>query len=113
MRVYFFAFCDRYERTENGVNLYGIYGEWRGRWQAPWSWLRPQYDLPLPVGAIWPGFLVNTVFYATLLWLLIRGPFVLRRFIRHRRGQCPQCAYPMGETVVCSECGEGSATMAT
>jgi len=55
---------------------------------------------------IWPGFAVNTLLYAALLWLLIPGPFALRRFLRLRRGLCPKCAYPMGESAVCSECGE-------
>ena len=54
---------------------------------------------------IWPGFAVNTLFYAGLLWLLILGPFALRRLIRRRRGLCPKCAYPIGESFVCSECG--------
>ncbi len=44
---------------------------------------------------------------ATLLWLLIPGPFALRRFLRVRRGLCPKCAYPMGESSVCTECGCG------
>ena len=47
------------------------------------------------------AFVANTIFYAALLWL----PFVLRRFIRVKRGLCPACAYPMGESDVCSECG--------
>ncbi len=59
----------------------------------------------LPLLPIWPGFAVNTFFYAGILWLLIPGPFALRRFIRVRRGLCPKCAYPMGEGVVCTECG--------
>ena len=54
---------------------------------------------------IWPGLAINTFIYATLLWLLVCGPFVLRRFVRVRRGLCPKCAYPMGERGVCSECG--------
>ena len=53
----------------------------------------------------WPGFAGNTIFYATLLWLLIAAPFALRRFLRLRRGLCPKCAYPMGESAVCTECG--------
>ena len=60
----------------------------------------------LPLIPVWPGFVLNTLFYATLLWLLIPGPFVLRRFIRVRRGLCPACAYPRGESNVCSECGK-------
>ncbi len=61
------------------------------------------YRLPLRI--IWPGFAVNTAFYAALLWLLIPGPFTLRRLIRRRRGLCPKCCYPMGESSVCTECG--------
>ena len=56
----------------------------------------------LPLRPLWPGFAVNTLFYAALLW----SPFVLRRFIRVRRGLCPACAYPRGESDVCSECGK-------
>ena len=59
----------------------------------------------LPLGIIWPGFLGNTLLYAALLWLLIPGPFALRRFLRLRRGLCPKCAYPMGESAACTECG--------
>ncbi len=60
----------------------------------------------VPVRPFWPGFAVNTLLYATFLWLLIPGPFVLRRFVRVRRGLCPACAYPRGESDVCSECGK-------
>ena len=55
---------------------------------------------------LWPGFAVNTLFYAAILWFLIRGPFALRRSLRLRRGLCPKCAYPMGESAVCTECGK-------
>ena len=73
------------------------------RWdQNPSLWLvyRP----------LWPGFAVNTLFYATILatlWLLTRvGYFyAFRRVIRVRRGLCPACAYPMGKSDVCTECG--------
>ncbi len=60
----------------------------------------------IPFAPIWPGFAVNTLFYATFLWLLICGPFALRHFIRVRRGLCPACAYPRSESDVCSECGK-------
>ena len=62
-----------------------------------------------PFLPIWPGFAVNTIFYAAVLWLLIPGPFVLRRFIRVKRGLCSACAYPRGESDVCSECGKALA----
>ncbi len=64
-------------------------------------WIRA---IPL---AIWPpGFAVNTIVYATFLWLLACGLLALRRTIRTRRGLCPKCTYPMGESPVCSECGK-------
>ena len=59
----------------------------------------------LPLRPIWPASVMNTLFYATILWLLLLGPFALRRFLRVRRGLCPKCAYPMGESTVCTECG--------
>ncbi len=63
-------------------------------------WFRPA----LPLRPIWRNFAANTVFYALILWLAIRGPFVLRRMIRRRRGRCPNCGYPVGTSAVCTEC---------
>ena len=59
----------------------------------------------LPLRPLWPGFAINTLFYAGVLWVLFCGPFSLRRMIRRRRGQCPACAYPIGKSPVCTECG--------
>ena len=74
----------------------------------PVTFLPPDgaFQRAVPINPIWPGFAVNTTFYAAILWLLICGPFVLRRFIRVKRGLCPACAYPRGESDVCSECGK-------
>jgi len=58
-----------------------------------------------PVRPLWPGFAINTVFYAVVLWLLFAAPFALRRRRRIRRGLCPKCAYPVGTSDVCTECG--------
>ena len=73
----------------------------------PVTFLPSDRGLPraVPLRPIWTSFAVNTLFYAGVLWLLIPGPFVLRRFVRMKRGRCPKCAYPMGESAVCSECG--------
>jgi hypothetical protein len=68
-------------------------------------WRDGDVPYPLPLRPIVFGFALNTLFYAAILWLLILGPFVLRRFIRVRRGLCPKCAYPMAESSVCTECG--------
>ena len=61
----------------------------------------------LPLTPIWPGFAINTLFYAAILWLPIRGPFALRRFIRRNRGQCVVCGYDLRGDFArgCSECG--------
>ena len=71
----------------------------RANWRTGW-------ERGLPVRPIWLGVAANTLFYAAILWLLICGPFLLRRFLRRRRGLCLACAYPMGEAAVCSECGK-------
>ncbi len=99
---------------EAGWPLRGVHGRmWgagsshglRGVIRAPWTISRKGSTRALPLIPIWPGFIANSLFYAVVLWLLIPGPFALRRLIRRRRGLCPKCGYPMGEAAVCSECG--------
>jgi len=63
------------------------------------------YLRALPLCPIWPGFGINTAFYAVVLWLLFAVPSSLRRWRRIRRGLCPKCAYPVGTSEVCTECG--------
>jgi hypothetical protein len=64
------------------------------------------FPVQCPLDPIWPGFAINTLFYAGLLWLLFAAPFALRRRRRMKRGLCPVCAYPVGESEVCTECGK-------
>ena len=71
-----------------------------------YTWASNELPAYWSLRPIWPGFAVNTLFYATVLWLLIPGPFALRRLIRRRRGLCLACAYPMGESPTCTECGK-------
>jgi len=59
----------------------------------------------LPTGMLPIRFAINTLFYAGVLWVLCCGPFALRRMIRRRRGRCPNCSYPIGQSPVCTECG--------
>ena len=68
---------------------------------------------PLPAGAhpelpilpLWPGFYVNTIVYAGMLWLLVTVTVAARRRRRRRGDLCPACGYPTGESDVCTECG--------
>ncbi len=60
----------------------------------------------LPLHPLWPGFAINTTFYAAILWMPIT-PFVLRRHIRRKRGRCIKCGYDLSgaEHDACPECG--------
>ncbi len=70
------------------------------------KWLEQTELDTFPYRPIWPGFALNTLFYAALLWLLfLLAPRQIRRHVRVRRGLCPACGYPVGESAVCSECG--------
>ncbi len=75
------------------------------------SWKHGPYQsgLPraLPLRPILGGFLINTLFYAAILWPLICGPFVLRRLIRRKRGLCVACGYDLrhADHDACPECG--------
>lgn len=60
----------------------------------------------LALQPLWPGFAINTLFYAALLWMTFAFPFALRRRSRIKRRLCPSCAYPIGPSPNCSECGK-------
>jgi hypothetical protein len=59
----------------------------------------------IPTGPIWSGLIVNTLFYAAIVWLMIRGPWETRRRWREWHGRCGACGYPFGASAVCTECG--------
>jgi hypothetical protein len=62
----------------------------------------------LPYLPLWPEFAINTVFYASILWMLFAGPGWIRRRVRIKRGLCPACAYSVGASDVCTECCKAS-----
>ena len=67
-------------------------------------WREPRL---IPLRPIWPGFAVNTLVYAVLVvvvWFAVRAGY--QYLTRSRRGLCPKCGYPRGESAVCSECGK-------
>lgn len=59
----------------------------------------------LPLYPAWGGFALNTLFYAVIFGLVYIAVGALRRHRRLRRGLCPICAYPIGVSAVCTECG--------
>ena len=68
--------------------------------------LHPASDRPLLFIPIIPGFVANTILYAAVsfgAYLTFRAIRLLRRM---RRGLCPSCAYPVGSSPACTECGQ-------
>src|SRR5262245_28275407 len=66
------------------------------------------HPMRLPVVTLWPGFAINTIFYATIVGMLFAAPGQVcrfRRWWRIKRGLCPACAYPVGASPICTECG--------
>ncbi len=64
----------------------------------------------LPLLPLWPGFAINTAFYALLLFGALRTPGVVRRTLRRRRGRCVGCGYSrdgLDAGAACPECGAG------
>ena len=67
----------------------------------------------LPTRPLWPGFAINTIFYAAVLWLLFMIPGSVKRHRRriHRgRGRCIHCGYDLrgqpADSKACPECGQ-------
>ena len=70
------------------------------------DWLARGFNIYFPIGVIWPGFAINTIFYAAMLWFPFAAFGRIRRRRRIKRGLCPACAYPVGTSDVCTECGK-------
>jgi hypothetical protein len=47
----------------------------------------------LPTGPLWPGFALDTAFYAAIAFTLWSAPGAIRRHRRRARGECPACNY--------------------
>ncbi len=59
-----------------------------------------------PIRPLWPGFLINTLFYAAVLYTLLvtkRSLTYSRRYLKHR---CPTCGYDLKGLTTCPECGK-------
>lgn len=60
-----------------------------------------------PNRVLWSGMIVNELFYVLLIVSTFFSWRYGRRWIRRRRGRCPQCAYDLRGDLAsgCSECG--------
>jgi hypothetical protein len=104
----------------HGGGLHGsgyIAPEWRGALFVSCNdWRRTAFvsdssgkrQLLLGWHPLWPGFALNTLFYAPIAWSLWQLPLAIRRRARRRAGKCTHCAYDLkGLTpdTPCPECG--------
>lgn len=84
---------------------------WLEGYELPTYWPGPRLSsssgASLPTHLLWPGFLINTLFYASLVsgFWLVSG--AVKRWRRHAKQLCIHCAYPVGDTAKpCPECGK-------
>ena len=118
-----------FEERAYGWPMLSMFARSRGSWwgvddQSPQGGIRINWSSSssrsyriLPCYAILPGFAINTIFYAAMLWLFA-APFALRRRIRIKRGQCASCGYSLRgrgnvDSDKCPECGQATLFRAT
>ncbi len=108
------ATADAFGRTP-ALSLHGGYAPfgWASTQRWPQSVTVATYDpidrFALPLMPIWPGFLLNTFFYALLMFAPARAVRALVRVRRRRRGRCAVCGYDrdgLAPRATCPECGE-------
>lgn len=60
-----------------------------------------------PYAPIWTGLAINSVFFASLFWMVRLIGRAFRQTRRFHRGHCPRCDYELGYDFRdgCSECG--------
>jgi hypothetical protein len=78
-----------------------------------WPWSDPAWATraaPGPTRSVrWGGLAVDSLALGLPLAAIVYGSFWIRFWIVHRRirpGLCPRCAYPIGSSAVCTECGK-------
>jgi len=74
------------------------------------SWgFQPWISAPraFPLRPIWPGFTIDTLFYAAIWFGVCFGFASAKRAIRRKRGRCPRCGYDLRGQLAqgCPECG--------
>jgi hypothetical protein len=99
----------RSHEAEGGVASSGHASSWSTgiRVGAQTVGLSSTSEIVFPVRPRHPGFAINTIFYAAIVWMLFTVPGAVRRRVRRKRGQCAACGYSRRESVSekCPECG--------
>ncbi|MBL0927216.1 MAG: hypothetical protein IBJ11_06125 [Phycisphaerales bacterium] len=90
-------------RVDSGIR---IPDEWTSPRLMGKSWYLEGMPFVFPLEPIWGGLLANLAIYVAPIVVALETARALRRRRRVRRRRCPACAYPMGPSRVCTECGE-------
>jgi hypothetical protein len=97
-----------------GISSFQI--QYHGAWTLP-IWLDERLPGPLeplpgllgravPLLPRWLGLAADSVLYGGGMWATVGAAAEVRRYSRRRRGLCPSCAYAVGVSERCTECGE-------
>jgi hypothetical protein len=95
----------KYEAVLDGSSSASDLTTVAGGLRLPWRANQLELGVVFPYRVIPGAFAADTAFYVVVIWVLAGGAHAVRRWIRTRRGLCPYCAYPIGESPVCTECG--------
>ena len=60
----------------------------------------------IPIRPLWPGFLINTLFYPAILYTLLVTKGSLTYSRRYFKRRCPTCGYDLKGLSTCPECGK-------
>jgi hypothetical protein len=107
------AVCLWMQTTCDMINLTTSNDQLHGGWLMRGTlFARGNEFIALPNRILFPGFAINTIFYAAVLWVLFAVPVKLRKWRRIKRGQCASCGYSLrghdasgGGGEKCPECG--------
>ena len=88
--------------AQTGLNKYGLVGPFGTMTDELWWIGADQVHVYWP--QVWASVVLSVLVVAIVQFCLWHFERECRR-IRARRGQCPACAYPIGASNVCTECG--------
>jgi hypothetical protein len=80
---------------------------WNWRAGVPLTWIEGQ--MPGTSRVRWLALAADSAIWGLALWLIWASFMFVRREMRKMRmsrALCPACAYPIGVSPVCTECGE-------